>query len=96
MKLNGYCFAGRNSIGVTLWSQARKPFHKPIPADQPKPASGSRRAPVLDGKTVTVDANGRVVFNLLQQWTVPEMWLSACVGCWFQSFLNLVGEYALS
>jgi DNA ligase D-like protein (predicted ligase) len=66
VKFDGYrCLAGRDSIGVSLWSRRGNRF-----TDQfPTVAEASEHLPpdtLLDGELIALDKNGHVSFNILQ------------------------------
>ncbi len=68
VKFDGYrCLAGRDSSGVTLWSRRGNIF-----TDQfPQIARACEQLPpdtLLDGEIVALDKNGRISFNVLQNY----------------------------
>src|SRR5215510_4071096 len=66
VKFDGYrCLAGRDSMGVTLWSRRENLFTKQFPQI---PQACERLPPntLVDGEIVALDSSGRVSFNLLQ------------------------------
>jgi len=66
VKFDGYrCLAGRDSMGVTLWSRRENLFTKQFP----QIAQACEQLPpntLVDGEIVALDESGRVSFNLLQ------------------------------
>jgi DNA ligase D-like protein (predicted ligase) len=66
VKFDGYrCLAGRDTMGVTLWSRRENLFTKQFPHI----AEACERLPpntLVDGEIVALDESGRVSFNLLQ------------------------------
>mgnify|MGYP003581138127 CR=1 FL=1 len=65
-KLDGYrCLAGKDSMGVTLWSRRGNVLTR----DFPLISHAAEHLPpdtLLDGELVAIDANGRISFNVLQ------------------------------